>query len=82
MSPCVMGQQKQGMLGPNGPPNSVAAQLEWHKLQSQFFEDRNKVKVQSSMGSPVNQNVGPGPGSGNRPAGRGSSQAQRSQGNI
>ncbi|XP_046985076.1 protein BCL9 homolog [Schistocerca americana] len=33
-------------------PTSAAAQLEWHKLQQQFYEERKKKPVMTGVGSP------------------------------
>ncbi|XP_054709210.1 protein BCL9 homolog [Uloborus diversus] len=54
------------MMGPgfpqqNFPPSSVSAQLEWQKLQHQFFEDRRKKQVcgNTPVPHPTSTPVGP-----------------------
>lgn len=63
-------QQQHGMMHNNqqpppgnmqGPP--ISAQMEWQKLQHQFYEDRNKVKPDGRAGPPVPRG---GPGTGPR----------------
>lgn len=48
-------------LQPPGVPTSMSAQMEWQKLQSQFYEDR-KVKPDTRQGPVTGPNSGPGIG--------------------
>lgn len=64
-------------IQPSGVPTSMAAQMEWQKLQSQFYEERN-VKSDTRQGPVTGPNSGPGlvPGTG---AGTPSTAGQSSQ---
>ncbi|XP_019760520.2 protein BCL9 homolog isoform X2 [Dendroctonus ponderosae] len=63
-----LGPAGPGVPAPGQPP--VTAQLEWQKLQNQFYDDRTKIKTQPQQGSNPscsNPIVPVGPVSGNGP---------------
>lgn len=47
----IPGNQPTSMHGPGGP-NSMSAQIEWQKLQQQFYEDRTKLKPDGRQPGP------------------------------
>lgn len=49
VQPRMMGSV--GMMPANGPPNSMAAQIEWHRLQSEFYDERRKRGVNMNHSS-------------------------------
>ncbi|XP_063219698.1 protein BCL9 homolog [Bacillus rossius redtenbacheri] len=63
----LMSQKNMVMAGMGGPgsvtPTSVAAQIEWQKLQTQFYEDRKKKTPSSNMVIGSSASCGPSLGS-------------------
>ncbi|XP_037077159.1 B-cell CLL/lymphoma 9-like protein [Pollicipes pollicipes] len=68
MDPRMMGPQ-QRMMGPGGPPTSIAAQMEWQRLQSEFYDERRR-KGMLNMGPGCHMGPhGPGMPMGHQPGG-------------